>query len=560
MGANYEILPWLQVFVDEVGDDTAQALLKPAGFLVSGHVRIIDSKDYVPVFPKLSRWWDSTLSRRIGNVSHSRKDLNTSCALLFFGVGRQFLDVAFPSIQKFILDVNPDCDIFVHSYNVTTIQSDSTSHPYDPNDIFIFSKHYSQRCRSIEFDTEDEFRAVHNMNYYRLLFPQPAFGWSFPTSMDNMIHQWHSIARVWASMSRYEARTSFSVQYHRVGLFRLDLKYAHPIPIDDGDAVIPSMMYIPHVWNGLNDRIFFGVRSYAEIWATKRFDAVDGYIKLQKTRQTKSSYGEVLSGLHSENFLAYLMTEKFQFPLIQRDMCFYRTRSDGTFRSSDCEWLLLTLSMKIPEFQVPGIIVLGMHRSGTSLLSGLLAQIFNLRIPGEQVRAENYPEQNAKGFFEPFDVVRQNDEWLQMMNMSWDNLGPLLMSSSTNVDSETIFSARYPGQLGWNGISAIQELNNIENAPWLIKDPRLCITLQKWLPHLDGSRPAIIFTYRNPIHVAKSLSMRKRNPVSLERGIELWIAYNREAIHNSNNLCRIVTRQVMLLVYLIILYHFSINL
>jgi hypothetical protein len=325
------------------------------------------------------------------------------------------------------------------------------------------------------------------------------------------------------------------MQYLRVGLFRLDIKYAHPIPIDDGDAVIPTMMFPPTVWNGLNDRLFFGNRSSAEIWANKRFDSLEGYLQKQKYAPPVSRAGEMLSGLHSENFLQYLMTERFQFPLIQREMCFYRTRSDGTFRTTDCEWSFMKLSIKIPEQQVPGLIVLGMHRSGTSLLSGLLVQSLGMNLPGEEITAKAYPEQNAKGFFEVRDVVRQNDEWLINANMSWDDLGPI-------AGNATDHSVRAIGPLGWPGLSAVHQLNNIVNVPWLLKDPRLCITLRKWLPYLDGQSPPVLFTYRNPIDVAKSLSARKSHPLSLERGLELWILYNREAIRNTANLCRIITR------------------
>jgi len=48
---------------------------------------------------------------------------------------------------------------------------------------------------------------------------------------------------------------------------------------------------------------------------------------------------------------------------------------------------------------VPGVIVLGMHRSGTSMLTGLLSEIFSLKTPGKQVTATIYKSQNPKGFF-----------------------------------------------------------------------------------------------------------------------------------------------------------------
>jgi len=46
-----------------------------------------------------------------------------ACAVLFFGVPRLFRLVAFSSNQKYILDVNAECDVFVHTYNVTKLCS-----------------------------------------------------------------------------------------------------------------------------------------------------------------------------------------------------------------------------------------------------------------------------------------------------------------------------------------------------------------------------------------------------------------------------------------------------
>ena len=65
-------------------------------------------------------------------------------------------------------------------------------------------------------------------------------GWTYPTSMDNMIKQWHSIDAVWNLMNNTN-------HYDRVGLFRVDVKYKTPIDISDADAVIPNFQH----WGGL---------------------------------------------------------------------------------------------------------------------------------------------------------------------------------------------------------------------------------------------------------------------------------------------------------------------
>jgi len=52
----------------------------------------------------------------------------------------------------------------------------------------------------------------------------------------------------------------------------------------------------------------------------------------------------------------------------------------------------------------PGVVILGMHRSGTSMLGGLICKMgFNT---GTLMAGA---KDNPKGYFERFDVAQQND-------------------------------------------------------------------------------------------------------------------------------------------------------
>ena len=147
-----------------------------------------------------------------------------------------------------------------------------------------------------------------------------------------MIRQWHSIQQVWSKMAAYE--DSLYKRYKRVGLFRPDVYYTHPIQIDDNAevAVIPSMMYKPTLWGGYNDRMFYGKRMYAEIWATDRFNSVDAYLQWQQLNtDTKKK-----RGLHGEDFMRFLLATKWHVPLVIKDICFQRIRSSGQILSGDC--------------------------------------------------------------------------------------------------------------------------------------------------------------------------------------------------------------------------------
>lgn len=89
-----------------------------------------------------------------------------------------------------------------------------------------------------------------------------------------------------------------------------------------------------------------------------------------------------------------------------------------------------------------------------------------------------------------------------------------------------------------HGRDALAFSNDPANQPWALKDPRLCVTLKFWLPYWTKP-PAVLFVYRHPVEVAKSLS--RQNEYGGARGIYMWIAHNRLAIQNSQGLCRVVT-------------------
>ena len=174
-----------------------------------------------------------------------------------------------------------------------------------------------------------------------------------------------------------------------------------------------------------------------------------------------------------------------------------------------------------------GFIVLGMHRSGTSMLSGLLHTSCGYTVGGPLIGSAF---DNEKGFFERVDVVLQNDEFMRAQKVWW-------AANVINYDWEKALKDKESGAIDFetHGKSGLAFLNNPTNAPWLQKDPRMCITLKTWLK-LMNNEPAVVFTYRHPLEVAMSLKRREKD-FSLERGLRLWIVYNMRAIQNSRGLC-----------------------
>lgn len=173
-----------------------------------------------------------------------------------------------------------------------------------------------------------------------------------------------------------------------------------------------------------------------------------------------------------------------------------------------------------------GFMVLGMHRSGTSMLSGLLHTSCGYNVGGPLIGSSF---DNEKGFFERVDIVLQNDEFMKAQKVWW-------AANVINYDWEQAIMDKDDGTITFKqGKPGLDFLNDPSNAPWMQKDPRMCITLKTWLK-LMNSEPAVVFTYRHPLEVAMSLKKREQN-FSLERGLRLWIVYNMRAIQNSKGLC-----------------------
>jgi hypothetical protein len=176
-----------------------------------------------------------------------------------------------------------------------------------------------------------------------------------------------------------------------------------------------------------------------------------------------------------------------------------------------------------------GFMVLGMHRSGTSMLSGLLVEGFGYK-PGAPLIQPAYD--NEKGFYELVPAVLQNDIFMYEQNVDWS-------SNVKNYDADRAYQRYKSGQIDFKrGTNALKILNDETYTPYLQKDPRMCITMRTWLPLLNN-KPAIIFTYRHPLEVAMSLANRQN--FQLSHGLRLWIHYNKAAVLNSSDLCRVVS-------------------
>lgn len=150
------------------------------------------------------------------------------------------------------------------------------------------------------------------------------------------------------------------------------------------------------------------------------------------------------------------------------------------------------------------ISVLGMHRSGTSCLAGSLeaAGVFF----GDVQRKNPF---NLKGNRENLRIMELHDDLFAAHGGSWDAPPERVEWDDRHRRLRDQIIAGYAGSPLWG-----------------FKDPRALFVLEGWLEVLPTME--FVGTVRHPLAVARSL--QHRNGFPLERGVEIWIRYNRRLL------------------------------
>ena len=159
------------------------------------------------------------------------------------------------------------------------------------------------------------------------------------------------------------------------------------------------------------------------------------------------------------------------------------------------------------------IIILGMHRSGTSLLAAGLSHIglpFGRELMGET-------EFNLKGHWEDNDIVAFNNSVLSALNLKWDSLD--------FIDPQS-WNQKAILELIEEGKQLLKHKLSENNYQFAFKDPRTIRVLPVWLEILkrSGVTAKFIVSYRNPLDVSVSLSRREGKPLSFSQ--LLWMHHN----------------------------------
>ena len=151
------------------------------------------------------------------------------------------------------------------------------------------------------------------------------------------------------------------------------------------------------------------------------------------------------------------------------------------------------------------IIVLGMHRSGTSAVARLLNMMGAYFSPSDVAMQPD--NANSKGYWEREDIRQINDQILDKLGMTWEKIAKF---DKALLEPEEFSDLQYEMRKVIYNLDA--------HRPWMAKDPRFCLTLPLWLPLLEI--PICIYVHRDPIQIAQSLQTRSNS--SLQLGLALW--------------------------------------
>jgi hypothetical protein len=157
------------------------------------------------------------------------------------------------------------------------------------------------------------------------------------------------------------------------------------------------------------------------------------------------------------------------------------------------------------------LVVVGMHRSGTSALTRVL-NLLGADLPLNLLPAD---EHNAAGYWESYDLVAIHDEMLQAAGTSWQATGPI---------PELWHNPQFIGRHRARIVKALKT-QHTGSTLVVIKDPRISRFVPLTVAALReiDVEPKFIISLRNPLEVADSLKTRDGLP--LLKSLLLWLDY-----------------------------------
>ena len=181
------------------------------------------------------------------------------------------------------------------------------------------------------------------------------------------------------------------------------------------------------------------------------------------------------------------------------------------------------------------VIVLGMHRSGTSALTRVI-NLLGAALPGNLMPSTS---DNEEGYWESYDFAYLNRDLLEAAGTTWHDYSPI---PDARFTSETVRAFRRQAQ-------ALLEESFHRSPLFVLKDPRLCRLVPFWRPVLQDFGAAVHFVLilRHPQEVYRSLAARAEHEAFASASITsaatsdlVWLRYVLESEHQTRDFDRVV--------------------
>lgn len=169
-----------------------------------------------------------------------------------------------------------------------------------------------------------------------------------------------------------------------------------------------------------------------------------------------------------------------------------------------------------PNQQRTAVLVLGMHRSGTSALTRVISLL------GADLPANLMPpirDNNESGFWESLDLYQLHDQMLAATGSSWDDW--------RKFDDDWLHSPE--GESFQQRAADYLEKDFFQSSLFVLKDPRISRFVPFWKQVLEtcGIRAVGVISLRHPEEVAASL--HKRDDFSVEKSWMVWLRHQLDA-------------------------------
>ena len=201
-------------------------------------------------------------------------------------------------------------------------------------------------------------------------------------------------------------------------------------------------------------------------------------------------------------------------------------RSGGTSPSSTRKKQSTQSKPPVPQVRRRVIVILGMHRSGSSVITRGIQALGvdlgdNLMPPAEG--------NNSKGFFEDLDIYRFNEQLLKVLGSNWYSLRP--------VDEQRLTGAEFSEYRCKANQLITEKLGT--NQLFAFKDPRTAVLIPFWRCVFDNLEleDKYVITVRNPMEIAASL--KARDGFDMRRGLYLWAKHAVEAVRHTEGKPRV---------------------